>query len=50
MNISYEELKQATSLLKIITQGECDIFAGKFLAQEDFFSNFAHEFELSDHG
>ena len=35
---SYEKMKKTIGLLKLLTQGENDIAAGKVLAQEDFFS------------
>lgn len=34
---SYEKLKNAIGLLKLLTQGEDDIANGKVLSQEDFF-------------
>ncbi|BCV21421.1 type II toxin-antitoxin system Phd/YefM family antitoxin [Moorella sp. Hama-1] len=34
---SYEKMKKAIGLLKLLAQGERDIVAGKVLAQEDFF-------------
>ena len=35
---SYEKMKNAIGLLKMLAQGERDIIDGKFLSQEDFFS------------
>ncbi|KUK63082.1 MAG: Prevent-host-death family protein [Desulfotomaculum sp. 46_80] len=35
---SYEKMKNAIGLLKMLVQGERDIIDGKFLSQEDFFS------------
>ena len=35
---SYEKMKKAIGLLKLLSQGERDIVDGKILAQEDFFS------------
>lgn len=34
---SYENMKKAIGLLKLLTQGERDIIEGKILSQEDFF-------------
>jgi prevent-host-death family protein len=34
---SYEKLRNAIGLLKLLTQGEDDIAKGKVLSQEDFF-------------
>jgi PHD/YefM family antitoxin component YafN of YafNO toxin-antitoxin module len=33
---SYESMKKAIGLLKLLTQGEGDIVDGKILSQEDF--------------
>ncbi|MDD2585778.1 MAG: type II toxin-antitoxin system Phd/YefM family antitoxin [Syntrophomonadaceae bacterium] len=35
---SYEKMKKALGILKLLTQGERDIADGKVLSQEDFFS------------
>jgi len=35
---SYEKMKKALGLLKLLAQGERDIVDGKVLLQEDFFS------------
>lgn len=35
---SYEKMKKALGLLKLLAQGERDIVDGKVLSQEDFFS------------
>jgi prevent-host-death family protein len=35
---SFEKMKQALGLLKLLAQSEHDIVAGKILSQEDFFS------------
>ncbi|GBF33128.1 Phd antitoxin [Desulfocucumis palustris] len=35
---SYEKMKKALGLLKLLAQGEQDIVNGKVLSQEDFFS------------
>jgi prevent-host-death family protein len=42
---SYEKMKQAIGLLKVMAQGEGDITAGKYLSQQDFFSSLDHELE-----
>ncbi|MHB8126138.1 MAG: type II toxin-antitoxin system Phd/YefM family antitoxin [Desulfitobacteriaceae bacterium] len=36
---SYENMKKALGLLKLLTQGESDIVDGKVISQEDFFSD-----------
>jgi len=36
---SYEKMKKAIGLLKILAQGERDIVDGEVLSQEDFFSD-----------
>jgi len=35
---SYEEIRQATLLLKLLAQGESDVRAGRVVSQEDVFS------------
>jgi prevent-host-death family protein len=35
---SYEELRQATLLLKVIAQGETDVRAGKTVSQDEVFA------------
>jgi prevent-host-death family protein len=35
---TYEELREATLLLKVIAQGEADVRAGKTLSQDDVFA------------
>ncbi|GAB6155279.1 type II toxin-antitoxin system Phd/YefM family antitoxin [Desulfosporosinus burensis] len=45
---SYENMKKALGLLKLLTQGECDIVEGKVLAQEDFFSSLDRELDNYD--
>ncbi len=40
---SYEKMKKALGLLKLLAQGERDIIDGEFLTQEDFY-------EVMDHG
>jgi prevent-host-death family protein len=35
---SYEKMKKAISLLKLLSQGERDIVEDNFMSQEDFFS------------
>ncbi|KGP75792.1 prevent-host-death protein [Desulfosporosinus sp. Tol-M] len=42
---SYENMKKAIGLLKLLTQGERDIIEGKILSQEDFFSGFERELD-----
>ncbi|PKM83222.1 MAG: type II toxin-antitoxin system Phd/YefM family antitoxin [Firmicutes bacterium HGW-Firmicutes-14] len=43
---SYEKMKKAIGLLKLLTQGERDINNGKFLSQEDFFSGLDRAFDI----
>ena len=45
---SYENMKKAIGLLKLLTQGERDIADGKILSQEDFFSGFDRELDNYD--
>jgi prevent-host-death family protein len=42
---SYENMKKAIGLLKLLTQGESDIVDGKVIAQEDFFSSLDRELD-----
>ncbi|MEL1135901.1 type II toxin-antitoxin system Phd/YefM family antitoxin [Desulfitobacterium sp. THU1] len=44
---SYERLKNAVGLLKLLTQGEEDIAKGQFLSQEEFFSSMDRELGIS---
>jgi prevent-host-death family protein len=46
---SYEKMRKAIGLLKILTQGEQDIINGKFLSQEDFFAEMDRSFEEQEH-
>lgn len=43
---SYEKMKKALGLLKLLTQGESDIAAGKVLSQEDFFSGLDRDLDI----
>ncbi|MHB8076612.1 type II toxin-antitoxin system Phd/YefM family antitoxin [Desulfosporosinus fructosivorans] len=45
---SYENMKKAIGLLKLLTQGENDIVDGKVLSQEDFFSGLDLELDNYD--
>ena len=45
---SYENMKKAIGLLKLLTQGESDIVDGKVLSQEDFFSCLDRELDNYD--
>lgn len=40
---SYEKLKNAVGLLKLLTQGEEEIAQGKVLSQEEFFLSMDRE-------
>ena len=42
---SYEKMKKAIGLLKILAQGERDIVEGKAISQEDFFSGLDRDFD-----
>lgn len=42
---SYEKMKKTIGILKLLTQGECDIVAGKVLSQEEFFSGLDRDLE-----
>ncbi len=42
---SYEKMKKAIGLLKILAQGERDIVDGKVMLQEDFFSGLDRDFD-----
>jgi prevent-host-death family protein len=46
---SYEKMKQAIGLLKLLAQGEQDIVSERFLTQEDFFSSLDHNFDGINH-
>ena len=45
---SYENMKKAIGLLKLLTQGESDIVDRKALSQEDFFSGLDRELDNYD--
>lgn len=45
---SYEKMKQALGLLKLLAQGEHDIVDEKFLSQEDFFSAMDRDLDIVD--
>jgi len=45
---SFENMKKAIGLLKLLTQGESDIVDGKVLSQEDFFSCLDRELDNYD--
>jgi prevent-host-death family protein len=45
---SYENMKKAIGLLKLLTQGESDILEGKVLSQEDFFSGLDRKLDNHD--
>ena len=42
---SYEKMKKAIGLLKLLAQGESDLADGKVLSQEGFFSNMDRDFD-----
>lgn len=42
---SYEKMKKALGLLKLLAQGERDIVDGKVLSQEEFFSVIDRDFD-----
>lgn len=41
---SYEKMKNALGLMKLLTQGERDIVDENVLSQDDFFLNMDHQF------
>ncbi|OPX91734.1 MAG: Antitoxin RelF [Pelotomaculum sp. PtaB.Bin013] len=43
---SYEKMKKALGLLKLLAQGEQDIVDGKVISQEEFFSSLDRDFEI----
>mgnify|MGYP003807095693 CR=1 FL=1 len=43
--VSYQNLQNALSLLKLISQGEKDITDGKFTPQDEFFKSFEKKFK-----
>ena len=42
---SYEKMKKAIGLLKLLAQGESDIVEGEVSPQEDFFSTLDHDLD-----
>jgi prevent-host-death family protein len=46
---SYEKMKKAIGLLKLLTQGERDMVEGNALPQEDFFSAMDRDLEIVSH-
>lgn len=44
---SYEKMRKALGLLKILAQGEQDIASGQVLPQEDFFADLDQRFDQS---
>jgi prevent-host-death family protein len=42
---SYEKMKKAIGLLRLLAQGERDIIDGKVLSQDDFFSDLDRDFD-----
>ena len=42
---SYEKMKGALGLLKILSQGESDIVEGEIISQEKMFADFEREFD-----
>jgi prevent-host-death family protein len=42
---SYEKMKKAVGLLKLLAQGEHDLVEGNFLAQEEFFLGLDRDFD-----
>lgn len=43
---SYEKMRQAVGLLKLLAQGEHDIVEGDVLPEDDFFSGLDRDFDL----
>lgn len=46
---SYEKMKKALAILKLLSQGEQDIVNGKISSQEEFFSMMDHDLANIDH-
>lgn len=44
---SYEKMRKALGLLKLLAQGEQDIASGQVLPQEDFFADLDQRFDQS---
>ena len=42
---SYEKMKKAIGLLKLLTQGEQDIIEGRVISQKEFFSVLDRDFD-----
>ena len=45
---SYEKMKKALGLLKLMAQGERDIADEKVISQDDFFSELERDLEITD--
>lgn len=45
---SYEKMKDALGLMKLLTQGEKDIVDGNVLSQDNFFQHMDHQFPNQD--
>ena len=45
---SYEKMKKALGLLKLLAQGERDIAEGKVTLQEDFFAGMDRQLEIEN--
>lgn len=45
---SYEKIKKALGLLKLLAQGERDIAEGKVTLQEDFFAGMDRQLEIAN--
>ena len=45
---SYEKMKKALGLLKLMAQGERDIADGKVISQDDFFSELERDLAITD--
>jgi prevent-host-death family protein len=46
---SFENMKKALGLLKLLAQSEHDIVDGKFSSQEDFFADMDRDLKINDH-
>ncbi|MDA8233659.1 MAG: type II toxin-antitoxin system Phd/YefM family antitoxin [Clostridia bacterium] len=42
---SYEKMKKAIGLLRLLAQGEQDISEGRFVSQDDFFTELDRDFD-----
>ena len=46
---SYQNMKKALGLLKLLSQGELDLANEKVMLQDDFFAELENNLEMADH-